>query len=101
MPFIATYAIFLSLGIECLLLLLSKVMALFDSSSFSHAEVLCLIVGLLSLIALIATIIIDLKVSERLGFTKKIWWMQIIVGITASIPMVKLWETLFDGLYFN
>ena len=101
MPFIAAFAIFLSLGIECLLLFLSKAMALFDSSAFSWLELFFLIVGLLSLIAVIATIIIDFKVSERLGFTKKIWWMQITVGIVASIPMVKLWETLFDGLYFN
>ena len=58
----------------------------------------CVIVGLGALVLLIATFILNLKMSEKYGLTKKIWWIQAIIALVISFPMVKAWELLFEFL---
>ena len=104
--FAIAYAVFLSVGLECLLNLLGMAMAISpDSSSVIMGSTgfiaFCVIVGLLALIFLAATVILDLKMSEKYGFTKKIWAAQMIIAVVALLPMVKLWEILFEFLYAN
>lgn len=101
--FIIAYAIFLSLGMECLLCLLGAAMAIsLDSASvtaqYPRFIPFCIIVGILALVALVAIFVINIKASDRFGFTKKLWWAQMIIAVVISVPMIKLWETLFDFL---
>ena len=101
--FIIAYAAFLSLGMECLLNLLSVFMAIsLDGGAvtkqYPRFIPFCIIVGILALVALVAIFVINIKASDRFGFTKKLWWTQMIIAVVVSVPMIKLWETLFDFL---
>ena len=47
---------------------------------------------------MIAMLILNIKFSEKLNFTKTIWIFEYIFALVLSIPMIKLWEMLFDFL---
>ena len=101
--FIIAYAAFLSLGMECLLNLLSVFMAIsLDGGAvtkqYPRFIPFCIIVGILALVALVAVFVMNLKASDKFGFTKRLWWAQMIITVVISVPMIKLWETLFDFL---
>ena len=101
--FVTAYAIFLSIGLECLLNLLGLSMAIsLDGAAvtkqYPRFIPFCMVVGLGALILLIATFILNLKISEKNGSTKKIWRMQAIIALVISFPMLKLWELLFEFL---
>ena len=101
--FVITYATFLSLGFECLLNLLDLSMAIaLDGAAvikqYPRFIPFCMIVGIGALALLIATFILNLKMSEKYGLTKKIWWNQSIFSLVISFPMVKVWELLFEFL---
>ena len=94
---------FLSLGMECLLILLSLSMA----SSLAGTSVteqyprfipFCVVLGIVALIGLIAVLVINIKASEKLNFTKTIWIFECILVFVLSLPVMKLWETLLDFL---
>ena len=101
--FVIAYAIFLSIGLECLLNLLGLSMAIsLDGAAvtkqYPRFIPFCVIVGLGALALLIATFILNLKMSEKYGLTKKIWWIQSVFALVISFPMVKVWELLFEFL---
>ena len=101
--FVIAYATLFSLGLECLLNLLGLSMAIaLDGAAvtkqYPRFIPFCMIVGLGALILLIATFILNLKMSEKYGLTKKIWWIQSIFSLVISFPMVKVWELLFEFL---
>lgn len=104
LAFVLSYATFLSLGFECLLNLLGTSMAIsLDGAAITKQYPrfipFCLLAGLLSLVAIIVIFILHTKLSERFEFSKKLWRTQIIIAAVLSVPMVKLWETLFDLLH--
>ena len=101
--FIIAYATILSLGLECLLNLLGAAFAI----SLDGGDVVqqyprfipfCIIFGLMALTAGIVLFVFNLKVSDKLNFTKKLWGVEIISAIVLSIPIIKLWEMLFEYL---
>ena len=101
--FVIAYAIFFSIGLECLLNLLGFSMAIsLDgppvTKQYPRFIPFCSIVGIFALASIIVTFILNLKASEKLGFTKKIWWMEIVIAFVISIPMIKPWEMLFEFL---
>lgn len=98
--FIIAYAAFLGLGLECLLQLLGSAMAISIDGPEQYPVFLpfCFIVGLLALAAIAVLLILNIKVSERLDYTKRVWGVQIISAVIISVPMIKLWEILFDIL---
>ena len=103
LAFVIAYASFLSIGLECLLNLLGLAMAIsLDGAAVTEQYPrflpFCVITGLLALVLLIATAVLNLKISEKYGLTRKIWITQSIISVVISIPMVKLWEILFDFL---
>ena len=103
LTFIVAYTAFLSIGVECLLMLLGVAMAIsLDGSAVTEQYPrfipFCLATGSFALIALIATFVINIKVSDRLGYTQREWQIQAIAAIVASVPMIQLWETLFEFL---
>ena len=101
--FIVAYATFLSIGFECMLNLLGMSVAIsLDgppvTEQYPRFIPFCFIVGIFALASIIVTFILNLKASEKLGFTKKIWWMEMVISFVVSIPMIKPWEMLFEFL---
>ena len=96
---LANAALF-SLGIECLLNLLSLSMAISLDSVVKYPRFIpfCIVLGIVALLGLIAMLILNIKVSEKLGFTKTVWICEYVFALVLSLPMMNLWEMLFDFL---
>ena len=92
---------FLSLGLTCLLDLLSLSMRIFLDGSPVREVLFYIVLGIISLLGLVAMVALNIKVSEKLTFTKFIWCFQYISAFVLSIPMIKLWQMLFDFLQKN
>ena len=93
-------AIFLSLGMTCLLNLLSISVGISLDSEIEYLRFIpfCIIPGIVALLGVIFLLIGNIKISEKLKFTKWIWYVQYIFALILSIPMIKLWQMLFDFL---
>ena len=93
-------AIFLSLGMTCLLDLLSISVGISLDSEIEYPRFIpfCMILGIVALIGVIFLLFGNVKISERLKFTKRTWYFQYIFAFVLSIPMIKLWQMLFDFL---
>ena len=103
LTFVIAYATFLSIGLECLLNVLGMSMAIsLDGKAvtkqYPRFIPFCMIVGLLALVLLVSTFILNLKISEKHGLTKKIGMIQTIIVLVISFPMVKIWEIFFEFL---
>ena len=103
LAFVIAYATFLSIGLECLLNVLGMSMAIsLDGKAvtkqYPRFIPFCMIVGLLALVLLVSTFILNLKISEKHGLTKKIGMIQTIIVLVISFPMVKIWEMFFEFL---
>ena len=98
--FVLANAASLSLGIECLLNLLSLSMAISLDSVEKYPRFIpfCLTLGIVALLGLVVMLILNIKISEKLNFTKTIWIFEYALALVLSIPMIKIWETLFEFL---
>jgi hypothetical protein len=98
--FIIAYASALSIGMECLLNLFGISMGIaLDSNTVNQYPrfiPFCVAVGFLALITLALLFILNIKVSEKLDYTKRALYIQPIFAFVVSIPMIKLWEMLFE-----
>lgn len=102
--FSIAYATLLSLGMACLLSLLSVFLAaaVFGGSpakEYPRFIPFCYFVGLIALFAIIGLFIFNEKVSAKRNFTRMIWWGEIIGGFLLSIPMLYFWESVFAFLH--
>ena len=93
-------ATFLGLGMTCLLNLLSISVGISLDSKIQYPRFIpfCIILGIVALIGVIFLLFGNIKISERLNFTKWLWCFQYIFAFVLSIPMIKLWQMLFDFL---
>ena len=101
LPFsILANAAFLSLGVECILSLLGIAMAISLDGTPSYPRFIsfCIILGIVALLGLIAILILNIKASEKFSYTKSIWTFEHALAFVLSIPMIKLWEMLFNFL---
>ena len=93
--FIIAYASALSIGMECLLNLFGISMGIaLDSNTVNQYPrfiPFCVAVGFLALITLALLVILNIKVSEKLDYTKRALYIQPIFAFVVSIPMIKLW----------
>ena len=101
--FTLSYAILLSLIIECLLYLLGLTFGIsLDYYEPMSAEPiffpLCIIAGILALLAMVAIFLLNFIKSERLGYTRKMWCVQGIFAIVGAVLLIKPWEIFFDYL---
>ena len=96
---LANAALF-SLGIECLLNLLSLSMAISLDSVVKYPRFIpfCIVLGIVAWLGLVAMLVLNIKISEKLNFTKTIWIFEYALALVLSIPMIKIWEILFDLL---
>ena len=102
--FPVAYALAFSLGVVCLLfwwsigfssLLPDGVPAVMRYPRFVP---FCFVVGILATLALVVLAVVHFVVSERLSFTKKTVWGQILFAFVLSLPLTELWEMLFRFL---
>lgn len=100
--FVAIYALFFSLGLTCLLNLAGIMLAsTIDGGvidEYPRFLSFCYVIGLLALIALVVCFVLNKKYASRSGFTGKVWAIQFICAFAVSIPMVALWDILFNFL---
>ena len=98
--FILANAVFLSLGIWCLLNLLSLSMAISIDSVLEYPRFIpfCIVLGVGALLGLVAVLVLNMKASERLGFTRSVWLFEYIAAFVLSIPLMKVFETVFEFL---
>ena len=96
-------AILFSLGTECLFNLLGLTMGIsLDGSAvveqYPRFIPFCIILGTVASLGLIAMLILNIKASEKLCFTKSGWLFEYISSFILSVPMIKLGEMLFRFL---
>ena len=101
--FTAFYAIFFSLGMACLLQLFGVALGVaIDGSAvirqYPRLIPFCLIVGVICLVALIALAFLNAKFSKKLDYTRRVWIIQFVCAAIVSVPMIMLWERLFEFL---
>lgn len=97
---IAINAALLGLGMSCLLHLFGIVLAVsLDSTPrYPRFGPFCLFVGVAALLGLILVFLWSVKISEKHDFTKRIWLVQYVCAFILSIPMLGVWERVFDVL---
>ena len=96
-------AALLSLFCECLICFLGLAMAAAwdgDPGAGAYPRFLpfCAVVGLLSAGALAALVVINAVRAEVLGYKKSTWIWQTVCAVALSLPLIKLWETVFRYL---
>jgi len=101
--FSVAYALVLGVGELCFLHLLGDLlvgMAFGESvlSSYPRFVPFCMIMGCFALIALIALFCINLKLAKRFIYTKSVWCVQMVCAFVFSVPMIMLWDMVFDFL---
>ena len=96
---LANAALF-SLDTECLLNLLSLSMAISLDSVAKYPRFIpfCIVLGIVALLGLVAMLVLNIKISEKLNFTKTIWIFEYALALVLSIPIIKIWEMLFEFL---
>ena len=101
--FAVANALFLGLGMVCLLYL----MCLSFAVSLDHASAVeryprflpfCVIMGFLALAGLVGVLCANVKASEKLHFTGKVWIIQYAVALILSLPMARLWMAVIEFL---
>ena len=97
--FSLAYGILFSLGSSCMLNLLGIGMALsLDGgilNQYPRFIPFCMLVCLLTLAAIVILFIYQFYAAEKLGFTKRMWYVQFLSAVVIAIPMMELWERLF------
>ena len=58
----------------------------------------CIVLGLLATAAIIALLVFNIKTAEKFDYSKKTWYVQMISALVISLPMLKIWEMLFEYL---
>lgn len=101
------YASFLSLGFECVLVFLVTCIgnSLENNKGLLEAYPrlipFCVAVGYLALFAIILLMALNIFTSIKLNTPAAIWSAELICACVLSIPMIKLWELVFDYLRIN
>ena len=95
-------ALFLGLGVECALNLLSLSFSVsVDAGSapaYPRFVPFCRVVGGASFVAFVGAVALNIKLSDRLDYTDNMWKIQAALSLILTLPMVKLWELLFEYL---
>ncbi len=96
--FAVVYAFFLSLGTECLFKCLGAITATAMGGYFPYLYWFSFVLGIICIAALIMTLIFNIRVADKLGYHKYLWWLQSIAAAVLAFFMVEPWEKLFEFL---
>ena len=103
--FALVYAVVLSFGIECLFQFIGTIGTVDIDAGLSTDKLdviwywASLGAGILTTALLIAILVLNYNLSDKLGYNKYIWWIQSIVSLVLAFFLVKPWEMLFNYLY--
>lgn len=101
------YASFLSLGLECSWIIFGILLA---NAAFGGKPMIeeyprlvpfCVLAGLFALIAILVLVSLNVFVAKKLKNTKITWIIEAVCTIILSLPMIKIWEIVFDYLRMN
>ena len=99
--FTAAYSIFLSVGGVCALHLFGNALAeamFHDNIKYPRFIPFCFVTGLLCFVAIAVIIAFNVKFSEKLGYTRLVWWLQFISALVLVFFEMKAWEIFFEYL---
>lgn len=101
------YASFLSLGLECSWIIFGILLA---NAAFGGKPMIeeyprlvpfCVLAGFFALIAILVLVSLNVLVAKKLKNTKITWIIEAVCTIILSLPMIKIWEIVFDYLRMN
>jgi hypothetical protein len=96
------FAFFVGMGIECMIIAFSFSFGVsLDANaapSYPGFEVFCRVAGFLSIGAMVGLAFLNVKLSDKLEYTDKIWKLQTVTVLVLSLPMMKICEMLIDFL---
>lgn len=95
-----SYAVILSLLDACLLNDLSMRVALFGGPSiFPRFSVFCIVLGVLAFAALVVAIILNIRFSNKINYTRFSLSTQIAVSLILSFAIIPVWLDIFDRFH--
>ncbi len=102
--FVIVYAVLFSIGAVCLVNVLSAFFSISPDNTTVPTSVqsfwlFCLAVGFLVLVVFVVVLLLNIRSSQKLEYTKMTWWIQMISAVVIAIPMMKLWELAFKALF--
>ena len=97
------YAVLLGFGETCFLTLVGITFGVsLDGGSvlteYPRFIPFCVCTGFFALVCIAVLVFLNVRWSEKIGYTKKMWAFQWIVAAVLSLPIIKLWETIFGHL---
>ena len=98
------YALTIGLGNTCFLNVASMCMGIaLDGKSvveqYPRFFPFYIIVGIASLVVLIIEILLNIRLADRLEYSRFKLYAQIIASLVLSIPMMVIWMQLFEHLH--
>ena len=98
------YALTIGLGNTCFLNVASMCMGIaLDGKNvveqYPRFFPFCIIVGIASLVVLIIEILLNIRLADRLEYSRFKLYAQIIASLVLSIPMMVIWMQLFEHLH--
>lgn len=93
--FTVSYATFSSVGMACFFHLFSLAfVASWLDESYPRLIPFCEIVPIICVVALICLLIWNIKLCDRLDYTRDTWIVQSVCAFAISIAMIPLWGKL-------
>lgn len=98
-------AVFLGLLIEAVIFSLPQLLGVTDScpphiyECYVKYKLICIILAFVALIAIILAFIVNVKLHDRLNYSKRTWQIQYISATILTIPMMYLWDKFFHFLF--
>ena len=66
---------------------------------FLRFTLVCATFFIIALLGIVVLAIFNSKLNKKIGITKRMWCIQYILSLIFAIPMMYVWEMLFDFLY--
>ena len=96
--FALVYAVILSFGIECLFQCIGIPATSVLGAHSQYVYWFSFVAGIFATVTLIAIFILNLNLSDKLGYNKYVWWIQMTLGVILAFFFVEPWQTLFERL---
>ena len=100
--FVAVNAVLLGLGWEASFCAMSLMFSFgIDGGGrglVSRFGLICIILAVVAFVAFVCVLLFNYNISDKLKYTPRVWIWQLILSFALSIPMLAVWEKLFDYL---
>ena len=98
-------AVFFALMLQAIVFALPQLLGVTDScpphiyECYVKYKLICIILAFVALIAIILAFIVNVKLHDRLNYSKRTWQIQYISATILTIPMMYLWDKFFHFLF--